>query len=214
MLALCTPSLAPARRSARLRVVSGALAAPSDDETDGDLARRVMGAAPGEAGVAEALLVQRFSRRVFLYGVKHLREEDLATDLAQDVMTAVIERLRKGEVREPDRIGSFILGTARMMARDERRRSRRRGELAERVAAEAQTVVDPTEPLDVERLGASLAELSERERTVIVLTFFEDRTAAEIADTCGLSPGNVRVIRHRAIARLRGLMGLDEGGAP
>jgi RNA polymerase sigma-70 factor (ECF subfamily) len=35
------------------------------------------------------------------------------------------------------------------------------------------------------------------------MTFYEDRQADEVAKLLGLSAGNVRVIRHRAIGRLR-----------
>ncbi len=67
-----------------------------------------------------------------LYGRRHLRSEAASDDLAQDVLLLAIERLRAGEVRRPDEIGSFILGTSRMMARAERRVARRREILAGR----------------------------------------------------------------------------------
>jgi RNA polymerase sigma-70 factor, ECF subfamily len=37
----------------------------------------------------------------------------------------------------------------------------------------------------------------------VVLTFYADREAPRIAEDLGVSPGAVRVIRHRAIVRLR-----------
>lgn len=181
----------------------GALAEASDAE----LARRVAAEPEGGAPVAEALLFERFGRRVYLYGMRHLRDEEAATDLAQDVMTRVIERLRAGEVREPDRVGSFILGTARMMAMEARRRTRRRAALTERWAADVEARPEAAvEPLDVERLARCMAELPERERAVVVLSFQADQSAAEIGEAMGLTPGNVRVIRHRAIARLQRTM--------
>jgi RNA polymerase sigma-70 factor (ECF subfamily) len=42
---------------------------------------------------------------------------------------------------------------------------------------------------------------------VVVLTFFADKPGDEVAKELGLSAGNVRVIRHRALARLRSCMG-------
>jgi RNA polymerase sigma-70 factor, ECF subfamily len=41
---------------------------------------------------------------------------------------------------------------------------------------------------------------------VVVLTFFADRSADEVAKELGLAAGNVRVIRHRALAKLRECM--------
>ena len=57
--------------------------------------------------------------------------------------------------------------------------------------------------LDTERLAACLDRLSERERSVVLMTFYEDKQADEVAGALRLTAGNVRVIRHRAIGRLR-----------
>jgi DNA-directed RNA polymerase specialized sigma24 family protein len=37
----------------------------------------------------------------------------------------------------------------------------------------------------------------------VLLTFYADREAPRIAEDLGVSPGAVRAIRHRAMARLR-----------
>jgi RNA polymerase sigma-70 factor (ECF subfamily) len=72
--------------------------------------------------------------------------------------------------------------------------------------------VEMPEPfaLDADKLAGCLQALAERERTVVVMTFFADKASDEVAKTLGLAAGNVRVIRHRALARLRACM---EGGA-
>ena len=51
-----------------------------------------------------------------------------------------------------------------------------------------------------------LGALPERERAVLVMTFYDDRPADAVAAELGLSAGNVRVIRHRGLERLRGCM--------
>jgi len=60
--------------------------------------------------------------------------------------------------------------------------------------------------LDADRLEACLGRLAERERLVVLLTFYADRTSREVATELGVQDGNVRVIRHRAIERLRTCM--------
>jgi RNA polymerase sigma-70 factor (ECF subfamily) len=45
--------------------------------------------------------------------------------------------------------------------------------------------------------------LSERERRVVHLSFAEWRPSAEIAEQLEVAGGNVRVIRHRALRKLR-----------
>ncbi|MGE3887693.1 MAG: sigma factor-like helix-turn-helix DNA-binding protein [Vicinamibacterales bacterium] len=40
------------------------------------------------------------------------------------------------------------------------------------------------------------------------MTFYDEQTAADVAGFLGVSEGNVRVIRHRALHRLRDCMGM------
>ena len=47
----------------------------------------------------------------------------------------------------------------------------------------------------------------------LVLTFYEDRPAAAVASELGLTAGNVRVIRHRGLQRLRACLEGAEGRA-
>ena len=57
--------------------------------------------------------------------------------------------------------------------------------------------------LDDERVAACLERLLERERSVLVMTFYEDKRSDEVAGALGLTAGNVRVLRHRGIAKMR-----------
>ena len=88
------------------------------DSSDGDLARAVSAQVPGSAEDAETELYRRFAPRVRLYGLRHLRDEEAARDLVQQVMLLTIEKLRGGSIRDADQIGSFILGVSRTMALD------------------------------------------------------------------------------------------------
>jgi len=178
---------------------------------DGALARRIgeAGAAPDSA--AEAELYRRLAPRVRLYGLRHLRDRDAAADLVQHVLLVTLERLRAGKLREPDRIVSFVLGTSRMTVLEMRRGTWRRETLLE-TWGETAEAVDAPEPLalDPDRLARCLEGLSERERSVVVLSFFADKPADEVGAELSISGGNVRVIRHRAHARLRECMGAGE----
>ena len=60
--------------------------------------------------------------------------------------------------------------------------------------------------LDGARLARCVQALRERERTVVVMTFYDDHTSAESGRALGISEANVRVIRHRAIRQLRTCM--------
>jgi RNA polymerase sigma-70 factor (ECF subfamily) len=172
--------------------------------SDGALAREIASTPEGEAGAAESELYRRFAPRVRLFGLKHLRDDMAADDLAQQVMLVAIERLRAGEVRNPDEIGSFILGTSRVIASGLRRRERRREELHMRF--DAREAVDSgfdERMFDVVRLAPCLAAMRDRERTILLLTFYSERSAVDIAAALGMTSGAVRVGRHRAISSMR-----------
>lgn len=175
---------------------AGVEAAPSDAE----LARRVAGRDPA----AEAALVERFAPRARLYGLRHLRDPAAADDLAQEVLLLTLERLRAGRVREPERLASFVLGACRLVVRNLRRGRRRRDGLLERFTSAFpwRAELDPL-LLDRQRLRDCLARLGERERSVLVLTFYAEEPARGIAARLGTSAENVRTIRHRAFGRLR-----------
>jgi RNA polymerase sigma-70 factor (ECF subfamily) len=152
-------------------------------------------------------LYRRFAPRVRLYGLRHLRDQEAARDLVQQVLLLTIEKLRDGSVRDTDRIGSFILGVSRTMARDLKRLEWRREKLREPfMAAHLIEVPAGDATLDVDHLNRCVARLAERERAVVLLTFYAERTASEVGQELGVTEGNVRVIRHRAIARLRTCM--------
>jgi len=177
---------------------------------DAALARRVAAAGARIDSHAESELYRRLAPRVRLYGLRHLRDPHAAHDLMQQVLLMTLERLRAGKLREPERIGSFVLGMSRMVVLEIRRGTWRRETLLDTFGDMAEAV-DAPEPLalDADKLAACLQALAERERTVVVLTFFADKAADEVAGELGLTAGNVRVIRHRAIARLRECMGGD-----
>jgi RNA polymerase sigma-70 factor (ECF subfamily) len=119
-------------------------------------------------------------------------------------MVRVIEQLRASKVREPERIVSFVFGTCRMVLQEQQRGESRRERLLEQwgdALPMADIAVAPS--LDHRRVAACLERLAERERSVIVLSFYEECTDDAVASMLGTSPGNVRVMRHRGLARLR-----------
>jgi len=171
---------------------------------EADLARRIALAAAGSARDAEAELYRRFAPRVRRYGLKHLRDEQAAADLMQQVLLVTIEALRAGKLREPDRIASFVFGTCRMLTLEIRRGAARRDRLLMQYADDVPFADASLAPrLDHERVAQCLDRLSERERTVLLMTFYQEKPAAEVGAALKLSAGNIRVIRSRGLQRLR-----------
>ena len=143
-----------------------------------------------------------------MYGRKHLRDDAAADDLAQQVLLLTIEKLRAGEVRNPDEIGSFILGTSRMLAGSTARKARRRESLTAQFHAPALYAEPDVATGDIAAVERCLHALAERDRRVLVLTFYAEKTSPEIAAELGVTGTVVRVARHRALERLRDCVGV------
>lgn len=168
--------------------------------TDAELARWVM--AGRSRAAAEAELCARFAQRVRSYGRRHLRSDDDAAELVQRVSLLTLEKLRAAEVREPDRIASFVLGAARMTALDMRRR-RTREQGSDTAVEDAAAPFVEADPVASAHLSRCLDALADRERDTLIGTYFGEQSSEHLAATLGVSPDNVRQIRRRAVARLR-----------
>lgn len=159
---------------------------------------------------AEAELFRRMAPRVRLYGLRHMRDTQAAEDLVQQVLVTTLEALRAGRLREPEKLTSFVLGTCRMTVLDLRRNSQRKERLLQQFGADLLAPVQPSIPsLDYEKLRHCVQNLKERERAVVVMTFYDEQTGADLANFLGVSESNVRVLRHRAIHQLRDCLGVS-----
>jgi RNA polymerase sigma-70 factor (ECF subfamily) len=158
--------------------------------------------------VGEAELFGRFARRIRAFGLRHLGDGAAADDLVQQVLIVVIDGMRGGKIRELDQLASFVLGTARRVAMTNRSCDARHDRLLRTFAPpEGAVEIDP--PLDLHRLRGCVEALPAKERAVVVLSFYADEDGDAIAGELGTTTGNVRVIRHRAIERLKGCMDLE-----
>jgi RNA polymerase sigma-70 factor, ECF subfamily len=178
--------------------------------SDADLARLIESAGEG-AKAAESVLYRRFARRIELYGLRHLGSRDRALDLVQQVLVGVLSALRAGRVHDPASLPSFVLGTCRNVSSDMRRKERRQLEIAVRGGPDEAPSPPALSQSDVVRLLGCIGSLAEREATVVHMSFWEDRDADEIGVRVGVSAGNVRVIRHRAVVKLAACMHAEEG---
>ena len=173
---------------------------------DVELVRRI---GRGSDREAEAELFHRMGPRVRLYGLRHLRDEQAAEDLTQQVLLTTLEALRAGRLREPEKLASFVLGTCRMTVRNLHSGAQRKERLLAQFGADLLAPAPVSGPhLDREQLARCVENLKERERSVVVMTFYDEQTGKDVASFLGVSEANVRVIRHRAIHQLRECMGV------
>ncbi len=156
----------------------------------------------------EAALARRFLPVAKVFFLRHGRAHD-ADDLAHEALVVAIEALRKDRVRDPERVGGFLLGVCRNLVRTESRRESRRAAAFARVDREGCVVPEENAP-DGFKLLRCLNALSARARDVVVRSYVMDEDAETVANDHGITLGNLRVLRHRALGAL--FRCLEEGG--
>lgn len=152
---------------------------------------------------AEREVCIRLAPRLRLYGLRHLRDEAAALDLVQEALLVFLESAREGRVSDTDHAERFAFGVCRNLVSRLRRNERRQQAFERASLPLAEHELPPAfATVDAARLAFCLGQLAVREQKVVLLTFQEERSAEEIATAIATSPGNVRVLRHRAMASL------------
>lgn len=185
-----------------------------EDFSDAELARRIAAAGDAPASGEEAELCRRYGGRLRAFGRRRLGSAEQARDLAQDTLLLTLEKLRAGGVREPERIGAFILGVARSLSRDHWSHDARAAPLDDFAAGLVAASLTPADPIVRARVVPCVQALPEKQRAVVLLSFYAEQTSGEVADSLGLTANHVRVLRHRGVAQLRDCLGVaPERGA-
>jgi RNA polymerase sigma-70 factor (sigma-E family) len=122
----------------------------------------------------------------------------------EDLLQAALERLMRSWDRVRTDRESYLRRTMYHLAIDSWRRRRRRPEVF--APHEPPGGPDATDTLDLrDALSQALAQLPPRQRTVLVLRYWEQLSEAETADALGCSVGTVKSTTSRGLTRLREL---------
>jgi RNA polymerase sigma-70 factor (sigma-E family) len=145
-----------------------------------------------------------FRVAVCVCGDRHLAEEAVAEAIARSWPA-----LRRGAVDDPAAylrraVLNVLQGRFRRAALERRARERRQHEEHEHDQADALAERDA--------VFRALAHLPERQRTVIVLRYYEGLSEGETANAMGVPVGTVKSMNARAAARLRVLLEGDRNG--
>jgi RNA polymerase sigma-70 factor (sigma-E family) len=125
----------------------------------------------------------------------------LAEDLLQGALTKLAARWDKVRHENPD---AYVRRILYRDAVSSWRRTRRESLSSLPVDVPVHDRSSQTgQRVDLER---ALAELTPKQRAVVVLRFFEDRSEVEAAEALGVSVGTVKSQTHAALGRLRTLL--------
>lgn len=178
-----------------------ALAVPPPVSDDAALVARVRAGDPD----AEAELARRFGPRMRALCLARTRRPDLASDLAQDAMIALLLELRRGGLRDSGALPAFAAGIARNIVRSEHQSSTRH----DVQSLDMDVVQASAEAADVRRMDVdrALARLPVADQQVLRLILVEGCKPADLAVRLGISPDAARTRKLRAQRRLMDVFG-------
>lgn len=159
-------------------------------------------------------IVERYQRLLYSISYKFLGDHGEADDAVQQVFIRFFEKT--GRVRKAKALKTYLARSVTNECIDRLRRVKRRQtvSLEDLGAAEMLAIEDgqtPQKSAKRKELAAliqwALGQLSLRQRRVVVLSFTEGLSYAEIAEVLGCEEVTVRTHLHRARKRLQELLG-------
>ena len=157
-------------------------------------------------GAAEEEVVRLFSERIRLMALARTRESDAARDLTQEVLMSVVSALRRGQLREAEKLGAFIHGTARNIVNGYLR-TRSQHPLHEPLSSD-DVVCDVDHEREIElsqRVGfvrQALSRLDLTDRRILLMTLVDGLKPGEIGFALGLTSEVVRARKSRAVKKV------------
>ena len=161
---------------------------------------------------AETELVDRYKDGIAVIIGRIVRNDAVTEDLSQETFRLVLEKIRGGEVREPERLSGFICGVAENLAIAHVRRMRRA--LNQEEIGEAEKLRDPQpnqfdQLLRLERAAIVhqvIDELRvERDRQVLFRYYIAEEEKSQICADLGLGSKQFNSILFRALKRYKEL---------
>lgn len=140
-------------------------------------------------------LHERFKPRVLGYVRRRIASEQSAEEIAADVFRIAWQK--QGQEPEPS-IG-WLLNVARNLIGNEYRRRARAMQLQERLRDSERIKMQGSDDGGTrEAIGAAVAGLREKDREILLLTYWERLSLAEVAQVLACKEGAARVRLHRA----------------
>ena len=174
-----------------------------------DLVRRIRSGDP----LAEEELIVRFGEGLTFLLRRWTRGHSDAEDLYQETFRLALEKIRRGEVRDPERLAGFLRSLARNLSIEHYRKAARRGSREE----EIESAADMTNP-DTGQLGQLLRkekvslvrrlleELgSDRDRQILFRFYIAEEDKESIRSDLGLTAPEFNLVLFRARRRYRDL---------
>jgi len=177
--------------------------------TDAQNERVTVDAARAGNQQALAELYSLYFPRVYRYILARTGNVHDAEDLTEEVFVRVLDAIERFQWREAP-FSAWLFRIAHNAVISQRRRDGARGRsapLSEALPVDAQGPEETVENRQaLNEIMRAAQELPEAQRLVISLRFAAGLSVAETAKALGKGEGNIKVIQHKAIAKLREML--------
>ncbi len=171
---------------------------------------------------AEALgvLYDRYSRLVFGLALNSVGDPATAEEITQDVFVRVWQRARQYHA-DRGKVSTWLTSITRHRAIDQLRRRGSRPEQHSVTWAELPPGAEPSVngpeqaaalAADSDRVRSAMAQLSDEQKQVLALAYFQGLTQSQIAESLGLPLGTVKTRIRLGMQKLREML-QEEGAA-
>lgn len=145
--------------------------------------------------------------------VRHHIESFVVGDGEVDELVADVFRVAWEKLKPESPMGlTWLLHTAENKVRDWERRSRSRVRALQALSREVSARPLELDALDRFEIRDAVSVLPDRERRVVILTYWDGLSAGEIAEVLRCSQGSVWTALSRARTKLRARLALPDGG--
>lgn len=166
-----------------------------------------------KAGQSSALskLYDRYGAVVYGLALKILKDAQEAEDLTQEVFVT----LWRNNTYNPARgsLSNYLIVMTRSRALDKLRSRTSRRKFLERwrqTTTAQPFTLSASEQIDLwdtsQHVQAALAQLSDRQRKILEMAYFQDLSQSEIAKTLDIPLGTVKTSARQALKKLRGIL--------
>ena len=191
------------------RAAAGSVEPHPASPSPADLVARIRTGDPD----AEAQLVSRYGQRLAMLLRRWTRDRNTAEDLYQETFLLAFEKIRQGEVRDPEQIASYLHSLAKNISSYHYRRNDRRA-VRHATWPEHIELADPQSEhlsgmLSAERAALARRVLAEmpnhRDREVLGRFYLAEQDKAGICRDLDLDTHHFKRVLHRARQRYRTL---------
>ncbi len=157
-------------------------------------------------------IYERFRTPVMRFGLQRLRNRADAEDLAQETLKRVVEAVNEDRIEEPDAIAGFVYKTAQHVYFKSLRKRGTEQRALSRYSNPGQEISDD-QPMTTllqderrDRVRTAIDALEADDRNLLQYLYGQGMKPREVARVMGMTPGAVRVRKHRALKRLGALL--------